>query len=163
IHMVDIASGNTLKLVSENVNFTQSRNLIEKSFGNLVSLNESNSASVTIFDGTFDYISSDHFQKLSVIATRMVQCKKNTKSNPNITSNIISVDLLDNKGNNIKISKVGKDPIEIKIYSSAILQNSTCKYYDENENQWKNVSVKSILVGQWLICASDHLTDFATF
>lgn len=164
LHMLDMASGNSLNFASDTIRLTQSRTLLEKSYGNAVAQNYTDSASLTIYDGTFDNIDAEQKQKLSAINMRIVQWKKNYRSTTSsISSDIISAELVDNDGKNIKIQKVGKDPIEIKIFSSYITSTSVCRYYDENEKQWKDVPVKARLVGRWIICASEHLTDFAIF
>lgn len=113
------------------------------------------------YPGTFVHVENQ--QQIYSIDIQLIQWKRKIRSSQNISSDVFSCTLADDSGKDIKIEKVGKDPIEIKIYSQHITNSSVCKYFDEKENQWKEVPVKDKEIGKWIICSTTHLTDFAAF
>src|SRR5690606_23889947 len=73
-----------------------------------------------------------------------------------VTSSVISIELLDENGDKLKIENLA-NPILIKIYSTMITNNTICKYFDENNFQWKEIPVKERQFGSFITCETTHL------
>lgn len=163
LSMIDKPSGEKIFISSNNIHYAQHRELVENVFGKNFTSN-TGSASVIFHPGTFDFVETQQIYSVDVqliLWNRKVRNISDTTSN--ILSDVVSVTLVDDSGKDIIIEKVGKDPIDIKIYSPHVIHSSLCKYFNIIENQWKEVSVKEREIGKWIICATTHLTDFATF
>src|SRR5690606_22465154 len=81
----------------------------------------------------------------------------------NITSAVISIDLLDESGNELKIENL-TTVIQIKIASTlAKTGEIECRFLNIDTNQWIEIVVETVKDGEYTICTTNHLSDFATF
>src|SRR5690606_29205322 len=66
-------------------------------------------------------------------------------------------------GNELKIENL-KNPIQIKIPSkhakSGIIE---CRFLNTKSNQWETIGLAQVKDGEYTICTTSHLSDFATF
>src|SRR5690606_5882912 len=111
--MIDKVSGQKVLLSSKNIQYSQSRELVENVFEKRFAINETES-SVILHSGTFDHIDNQLMTSVDVQLILWNLASRNLSSESNgISSDILSCTLVDDAGNAVKIEKVGGEPIEI--------------------------------------------------
>jgi hypothetical protein len=159
--MIDKPSGHSVRFDTEHITMVQSRLISNSLFGNSITLNN---ASITIDQGSFDSVDSSY--NLDLVDIRIIQWNHNlfpTNETEDIISNVISYDVIDGNGNDVKISN-SNPPILITIptLNTTKKGNVHCSYFNPKSQKWEDVQVYKIEETQ-IICATYHLSDFGTF
>jgi len=164
LSLVDKPVGSKIEFNSSQINFVQSREY----FSDIIGKNfENDESAITIPNGIFDNLDQEKIESFSFIDVRLIQWNKNphsyAESSSNISSPVISVDLFDESGKELKIENL-TTPIQIKILSKQAKNGTTeCRFFNTTSNQWNMIEIKKIEDGEYTICVTNHLSDFATF
>src|SRR5690606_15261591 len=106
---------------------------------------QNDDSEITVPNGVFDNLDPVKRDLLGFVDVRLLKWNKNPHSHielpSNITSAVISADLLDDFGKEMRIENL-ETPIQIKIASKL---------------------AKTGEIGEYTICTTNHLSDFATF
>ena len=162
--LVDKPAGTKVEFGSSQINLVQAREYVSEIIGKSV---QNDDSEITVPNGVFDNLDPVKRELLGFVDVRLVKWNKNPHSHietpSNITSPVISADLLDDSGNEMKIENL-TTPIQIKVPSKlAKTGEIECRYLDTKTNQWIKIGVETVKDGEYTICTTNHLSDFATF
>ena len=140
-------------------NLVQAREYVSEIVGKPV---ENDDTEITVPNGVFDNLDQVKRELLGFVDVRLVKWNKNPHSQietpSNITSAVISADLLDDSGNEMRIENL-ETPIQIKIPSKlAKTGESECRFLDTKVNRWTRIGVQTVKDGEYTICTTNHLT-----
>src|SRR5690606_6204468 len=85
--MIDKISGQKVFISSKNIQYLQSRELVENVFGKRFSPNDTESASVTFYPGTFDHVTN---QEMTSVDVQLILWNQESRNQSNISHGITS-------------------------------------------------------------------------
>src|SRR5690606_29956248 len=149
---------------SSQINLVQAREYVSEIIGKSV---QNDDSEITVPTGVFDKLDPVKRDLLGFVDVRLLKWNKNPHSHVsiplNITGPVISVDLLDDSGKEMKIENL-ETPIQIKIPSNlAKTGEIECRFLNTKTNQWIKIGIERVKDGEYTICTTNHLSDFATF
>lgn len=125
--------------------------------------NTKESPSINLPDTTFKDKPDTRTADVRIIEYKKNPFESDDKCDQNIGSSVVSFKVGDEAGNEYQIQGMIEEPILLKIPSKNASERSVCKYYNPTLEKWESIAVESYKEGEYVICATSHLSDFATF